>query len=63
MANLVIRGNVPGRMLAVAMVMAHAATSPPVLPLWIAVEKDFFVREGLDLERCRSVSSRSESTS
>jgi len=27
--------------------MAHAAMSPPVLPLWIAVEKDFFVRDPL----------------
>lgn len=31
------------------LVIAHAAMSPPVLPLWIAVEKGFFQKEGLDI--------------
>lgn len=31
------------------LVIAHAAMSPPVLPLWIAVEKGFFERERLDV--------------
>jgi len=31
------------------LVIAHAAMSPPVLPLWIAVEKGFFQKEGLDV--------------
>ena len=30
------------------LVIAHAAMSPPVLPLWIALDKGFFVKEGLD---------------
>lgn len=32
------------------LIVAHAAMSPPVLPLWIALDKGFFAKEGLDLK-------------